>query len=250
MIFYLVSDWDSRHFGVKMAKLGLVRRSVETRVGNPIRVLLRRALTDLESMKVKCVISRNDLTDLYVVNELEQMGFLVKDILVTFKKELRNSEDKTIKAEGLDVRRVKDSDVAAICRIAGKSFGHGHFYQDERLDRRRSRMLYVRWARNMCRRSDHTVLVGSLKERVVGFIACRLETEFPVAVVELVSVDPNFRRRGFASALIQNATDLLTSGAKDLYAGTQATNIASIATYVAAGFRPTYLEATLHRWLS
>jgi ribosomal protein S18 acetylase RimI-like enzyme len=249
VIFHLLSDWDSRHFGVKIAKLGLVRKSTETRVGKPIKVLLRRVLADLDNMKVRCIMSRNDLADLYVVNELEQMGFLVKDVLVTFRKELRNMRGQTRIAEELNVRSVKESDIAAVCRIAGESFENGHLYRDEKLDRRKSRTLYVRWAENLCRKSDRTVLVGAVKDRVVGFIACSLQTEFPIAVIELVGVDRNFRRRGFAGALVQHASDLFTPSARSLYVGTQATNIASIATYVSAGFKPAYLETTLHRWL-
>jgi ribosomal protein S18 acetylase RimI-like enzyme len=248
VIFHLLSDWDSRHFGVKIAKLGLVRKSTETRVGKPIKVLLRRALTDLDHMKVRCIMSRNDLADLYVVNELERMGFLVKDVLVTFRKELRNLEGQMRTAQELDVRSVKESDIPTIRHIADESFENGHFCRDEKLDRRKSRALYVRWAEMLCSESDHTVLVGTVRDRVIGFIACSLLSEFPAAVIELVGVDRNFRRRGFASALLQHASSLFAPSARNLYAGTQATNIASIATYAAAGFKPAYVETTLHRW--
>ena len=88
--------------------------------------------------------------------------------------------------------------------------------------------------------SEGHVLVGREQETIVGFaklIWFRVGGEMCGCILWL-AVGPNFRRRGFASALVRAGTDyLIGQGARAVFASVQRRNVTSLATFGKEGFR-------------
>jgi ribosomal protein S18 acetylase RimI-like enzyme len=88
--------------------------------------------------------------------------------------------------------------------------------------------------------SEGHVLVGRVQEAVVGFAKL---TEFHVGdskygCILWLAVHPDYRRRGFAAALVKAGAEwLMHDGAGAVFASVQRRNVASLAVFDREGFR-------------
>jgi len=139
---YYVTDFispeDSLRFGFNIAKVN--------EVGNFRK---KDFLPLLKKQGVQLIISRVNSAHIDDLNFLEDIGFRIKDMQLTYKFDLdRQKINPGIAYPDIVVREASPVDIPSLCVISEQSFdNYGHYFADQRLDKRRCREIYSDWTR-------------------------------------------------------------------------------------------------------
>jgi len=228
--------WDSQFFGVSIA------RAVPTRVD----AAQRDAILDwcrVEHIDCLYFLADDDATALQV---LEDGAFSRVDERVT----LELQSIPPVETRPADTRPARESDIAALRRIAGGAHYDSRFYNDGRFDRDRCDELYRVWIEKSCRGwADHVVVVEHEAE-AIGYLTVHLR-EPGSASIGLVGVDACCRHQGIGQRLMAGALSWMwTHSVTRVWSATQGRNAASQAFFQRAGFRQTRRAIWYHRWFS
>ena len=229
-------DWDSRFFGVSIA------RAVPSRVD----LLTRDAILDwCRAEGIDCLYLLAD-EDADTMRVLEDAMFLRVDDRVT----LELQPIPTASSPHADTRAARQSDIAALRNIAAFSHLDSRFYNDWHFDRGRCDELYRVWLERSCQGwADHVVVVER-DANAVGYLTVHL-SEPHAASIGLVGVDPAYRRQGIGAHLMDGALAWISGqSVRRVRAATQGRNVASHGFFLKAGFRPTGRAIWYHRWFS
>jgi len=251
------SAWDTEHFGFGV---GRIRNIVVSPTLDMKKTLLAReavmkaCLSWMKHEKVKCVLTRVDLDDVLDIITYEQNGFQLADMLLTFYLNVSlSSTVKNPESKGsIKVRSFQKGDDVALMQIARTAFRNDHFHRDSRFPRFKSDELFAKWAHNSCQgAADHVIVATMENERVIGFIACKIEKleKSNYGVIDLVAVSPQHQGKGVGTILTTEAINWFADRVETVFVGTQANNKASIRTYEKVGFRLFNTELTFHKWL-
>jgi ribosomal protein S18 acetylase RimI-like enzyme len=237
-----LSSIDEARFGIRTAKAtDLTVDSLPDAIG-----FCRREA-------VRFLITRCSASDLPLVHQLEQDGFLLMDTLVYYRH--RNLAHTTVVAdpEGVAIRPVEPAEAPLVRSIAAQSFqGYkGHYHADPRLNPNDCDEAYQDWAVRSCESREpgqSEVLVAASPDGLLGFATLRMKTPDEGDGV-LFAVAPTARRRGICRLLLQRAMEWSRAhGAKSMSYSTQATNLAVQKVLVRLGFEPCEFSYTFHRW--
>lgn len=133
----------------------------------------------------------------------------------------------------------------AICiDIARTAFSYDRFHADPLIDNHGADALKAAWVANGIKGRASRTLVVHDEERTSGFVLC-LE-HGGEAVIDLIAVAQNARKRGLGSALVAGALAAFDGTATTMRAGTQTTNIGSIGLYLRMGFKVAEEAFTYH----
>lgn len=240
-----ISAIDSNRFGFRIARVDVFEPTVEAVLG------------ELKSLDVKLVITRIQAGKIQLINELERLGFSLKDIQLTYKFEMQQMHDelKGIYSSEIDICEYKPEYLPQIISITKDAFnGHGHYFADNNLDRGKCLEAYVDWAINSCEDSTiaDIVYVAVLNGEVLGYLPFKLVNTAKGAFCTstLAAVAKQHRGRNVIKMLTVKGLDwgqkknVLWEEHKML-----ATNYPLSNALTSLGFRPSDTSITYHHWL-
>lgn len=189
------------------------------------------------------VTAKIPIGEIAVVHALEELGFHVVDVALTFRcNRLENMQSGA-------ARFVKPEDRDRIVDIARNAFTYSRFHLDPMIPDVIADRIKAEWAGNYFagQRGDAMVTVEA-DGRVAGFLQLLKGQEDDV-VVDLIAVEPMYARRGLARAMIGFAANHgIGDGVRpaSMVVGTQAANTPSVNLYEASGFRLSASVFVLH----
>jgi len=162
-----ISDLDSKRFGFKIAKF-------DTK-GVDLAIFLEL----IRSERVKLIITKVPLENLEAVNLLEENGFVIKDVQVTYKFELNKfiphiiSESKN----EIIIRDATDNDIKGVEILAGNCFSnYGHYAADLKLPSDKVKDIYSDWARRSIEDKNiaDKIIIAEINNEIAGFLTFKV----------------------------------------------------------------------------
>jgi hypothetical protein len=236
-----ISDWDTNHFGFKVAKLN---------VATPNEI--PQALEFCTKEEVVLLIYRCNTNDTPSTHLLEQQGFLLMDTIVDSCLDLATWR-MPVDTDLSGIRWYREGDAASIVTIAEKAFkGYiGHFHKDPKLDPDKSDSLYAKWAYNSCYDKSLAagMVVAELEGEVVGFLSI-VPPKDGKGDFGIGGMSPNTQGKGIFPKLYLFSFDWLKSqGVTWVQDKTVVNNYAELKVLIKVGMRPFNSLYTFHKWL-
>ncbi|MEI6764169.1 MAG: hypothetical protein WCM76_00925 [Bacteroidota bacterium] len=121
-------------------------------------------------------MSKINLSELKLINELEDIGFRIMDSQVTYTYKLANFKTNcgNIFKNPVTVRSFIPEDLESVVAILEESFkNYGHYFADERLGKKECLDIYTDWGRRSCLDSSvaDIVFVAEDQNRVAGMLS-------------------------------------------------------------------------------
>lgn len=224
-----VLEWDSRHFGFKIARL--------TEPHQPDRI--SDGIAAAERAGVRCLVALVELDRTAAILAAEEAGFRSYDV----RLELDRAVDDGTPSEPIVA---PEADLPRLEEIARASFFDSRFYADPNFPDERAAEMYALWVRRGI--DDDERLLVTTEERD-GFVVCHLDGTERIGTIELIAVAGGGRRRGVGSRLAEGAEAVfLRAGMTRTRVVTQARNIAAQRLYQRYGYRTAAAALWLHRW--
>ncbi|MEQ8227234.1 MAG: GNAT family N-acetyltransferase [Rhodospirillales bacterium] len=177
-----------------------------------------------------------------IIQELENIDFSAIETLITFYQKTRPARD-LVAETGL----ARTHEIDACVDLALGAFTYDRLHRDKRVPDRIADAIRAAWVRNDIAGRAAAPLVARIDDRVAGFNLC-LKTG-RTAVIDLIAVASDFRRRGLAGQMIEAAFHHFGGTIDGIRVGTQEDNTASIKLYESAGFEVETRQVTLH-WVN
>jgi hypothetical protein len=238
-----ISQLDTQRFGFKVAK-------IHTFDGIPLK-----SIQNFKKNGIKLVISRVLTSDIKLINQMEEAGFRLKDVQVTYNYNLTEKSLPLITNEIYKYRGFEPNDITSIVRIASESFrNYGHYSKNEKIEMAYTIEIYEDWAKRCCidkNVSDH-IIVSELDGNIEGFLSFKILTEgqSQYAVGVMGAVDKNHRKGGvFQNINLAGLYWAIKEGLKRVEHNVLITNFPVNKTYISLGFQIIRSEATFHCWL-
>lgn len=235
-----ISEWDSNHFGFKVAKADITSLAE-----------ILPALKFCSKEKVKLLICRCDASHISHVHLLEKQGLRLMDTLVRYHLNLADVQLTPVSGS-VTIRPYQKEDIESIAGIAETAFtGYfSHFHSDPKLDAAKCDALYIQWATNSCydKSVAQEVLVAETDGEMAGFIT--IEMIGPkVGDLALSAVHPKAQGKGIYRKLIISGVNWCKSEGLDrVETGTQVNNHVVQKVWSDLGFRLSGSFYTLHGW--
>jgi ribosomal protein S18 acetylase RimI-like enzyme len=223
-------EWDTHHFGFKIARLTEPRDADQIREG----------IAAAEQAGVRCLVTLIGLDQTAVIVAAEDAGFRSYDVRLEFDRAPRDSgaAAEPIAATNADLPRFET--------IARASFSDSRFYADPNFADESAAEMYALWVRRGM--NDPERLLLTTKE-LGGFIVCHCNAVTGIGTVELIAVDDRVRGNGVGSQLLKSAEAAFSdAGMARARVVTQAGNVAAQRFYQRWGYRTASASLWLHRW--
>jgi ribosomal protein S18 acetylase RimI-like enzyme len=240
MINQYISLLDTKRFGFKIAKLNSYNNETIS------------LIEKLKEEDVKLIIIRIEAADIESINNLEKIGFLIKDVQLIYNYTF-NNQIKLNKHNGLILRESNENDIPQIIEISKQSFNnYGHYFNDSKLDRVNCLEVYSDWAKNCCinKTVADYVIVAEKEKKIAGYLAFKHFKEENYTFASLGAVNPNFRKLGIFQAInIEGLNRAEKLGFKNVRTNVLNTNFPVNSTYIDLGFKIINSVITMHYWL-
>lgn len=248
-------EWDSRFFGVPMARLDWVLRGA----GVPATTLadaVRASIERLRATGVAHVTAKADVADMDYVAALEASGFRLMDALVTYFTHPNRDAPTPVREVGR-VRPLEPGDVDAVLSITEEAYRgfRGRFHLDPHLPADRTREFYLEWARQCCagRMADRVVVADDGRGGIHGWASTkRVEPASSVGGIRLWAGSLGACRHdkpGAYAGLIRSLAAANFAAGEVTETQTQNHNVATVRVYEAVGARYVRAEYTFHLWM-
>jgi GNAT superfamily N-acetyltransferase len=236
-----LSDLDSAHFGVRIARSHLSTAEE-----------LATVLAWCREQSVDMLVLRCTTASTALVNAAEREDFLLMDTLVYYGCELAGAMRAPAKLPAsFSMRSAESFDANAAAQLAQACFHDylGHYHADPRLDRLRCDQAYGNWAHRTCTepRGGEQAFVGEVGGKLAAFAATRVGGETGEGL--LYCVAPEFRRQGLYQAMLaESMARCRSSGSRRFEISTQISNLPSQGAWAKMGMTPIASWYTLHKW--
>lgn len=236
---------DSDRFGINVARV------------DDFDCDLNELMSELRKHKIEFVISKVDSSNISLINQLEDLGFRLKDTQITYRYLLDKDPPKIDQKgiPGLEIDSFRMTYLDSIKEIASMSFeNYGHYAVDKKLANHNIGEIYSDWAERSCLESHiaDKVFVAKIEDEVVGFVCIKIleSDEAKYAEGTLGAVSPNFRGQGIIKLLI-NATMKWSfdMGLEWVEHNVITTNYAINSAFSPLGFKVYKSHHTFHCWL-
>jgi dTDP-4-amino-4,6-dideoxy-D-galactose acyltransferase len=222
-------DWDSRHFGVKIARMPEPTDPVE----------IGTAIAEAERVDVRCLVALIDLNRTAVIATAEAAGFRSYDV----RLELDRSIDQAPTADPL---LATEADLPQLEAISRETFHDSRFYADPHFADERAAEMYAIWVRRGIDDDERLLLTTKGRD---GFIVCHLDVGRRVGTIDLIAVADGARGGGVGTRLLTAAeAAFAAAGMTRARVVTQARNIGAQRLYQRQGFRTAAASLWLHCW--
>lgn len=228
-------DWDTKHFGIEMAKIEHLVAGDEYSKSFDIKsALLSSLLKESLQKHVQHLTAAVYTEDISSLHALESKGFRIMDTHMSYSLDLHKCRPSEFKNQYV-VREFRESDLEHLAKIARVSFTGGRiatdrFHADPSLSKEKSDELYVEWIVNSCRGLADVVLVAEIDDTPVGFLTCKILKSLDRKLgkrfgsIILNAVSPPARQKGVYSNLVNSALRWLAGQVDIVEVGTQIGN--------------------------
>ena len=236
-----ISDWDTKHFGFKIAEL------LHARDQTPIQ----KGIIESRHQDVRLIISRCPTNDFGWIHELERSGFQFMDTIIY------NSVDLTkyqIPEPKYQARGATDNDIPAVRWIAREAFkGYiSHFHADPELDKNKCDEVYELWAVNSFHEkslADHIIVV-EIEKMIAAFIIIKVKGDGKTGEGVLSAVHPLVKGKAVYADTIIHAIKWSSSQGHTKFEGsTQIINTLVLKALARLGTSIDRSYYTFHLWL-
>lgn len=208
--------------------------------------------------KFDLIISRIDNTNLYLINKLESLGFILCDIqAILYQKIVKQKVDKLkIKNKSYAFRTLRIEDIDKIMDLTKKSFRgyYGHYFNDKKLDNNKSLEAYIDWVNRSCTEKDLTdeIFVAEKNNEIAGYISVKsfLTKKGKYADGVLGAVSPKHQGIGLFRDLAKHILMWSEQNKCDwVQNNVIINNFPVFNTYISLGYAPKKVTVTLHGWV-
>lgn len=240
-----ISELDSQRFGFNVAKVNEFNTTPENLLGL------------LKGNHVKLVISKINVNKLDLINELEDLGFQIKDIQATYKLELKDfiiDEDRN--KNNIIIRDAQIDDIDQLEEIAIESFRkYGHYYADKRLDQKKTNEIYGDWVKRSMKEKGvaDKIILAEINNEIAGFLSFKLynKGDFKYAAGGLGAISHDYRNnkifRLISLAGLNWGKELKLDWEEH---NVLITNLPVIKTFSSLGFTMSDSFVTMHHWIA
>ncbi|KKK53001.1 hypothetical protein LCGC14_3099150, partial [marine sediment metagenome] len=229
-----VRDWDTNHFGIKVANYQPTTEH-EVFVG----------LDEGREQKVKLLMARCNTAHSEAVSALEYIGFTLMETQVSYTFDFILD----FPVVEISIRKFKPDEVEDLVNVAKSSFPcySGHFDNDPKIDKDKAIGVYEEWVRNACSgKIADDVFVNDTK---AGFIIVK-QLDDTTGEGVLAGVMPHERYQGIYKNLILTAMQWCKDrGLKNIVMTTRVNNYAVQKVWQRIGYEIYGSTHTFHKWL-
>ena len=158
---------DTNRFGVKTAKI------------NNSKILTLDTFELLKKNDFKFIISRVPSENIELINFLEDHGFRIKDVQLTYKFDLGKQEINTdYLNKEINVREGNSNDIEQLKKIAIDCFWeYGHYFADSNLNKMDCMEVYKDWTINALLNKNvaDKFFVAEVENRLLGYLFFKLK---------------------------------------------------------------------------
>lgn len=145
LLTFLVSEWDRKIFGVKMANIGYISTAEE--YSNALMIknkLVEYAIRDLKNKMVRHISARVESNDFSSIHALENHGFKIMDNLLTYI--LKNKKLIFPKAERwFTIKEIGKDELEKAGNLLGDRCVLGHYAVDPAFPYSKVKNMYKKW---------------------------------------------------------------------------------------------------------
>jgi dTDP-4-amino-4,6-dideoxy-D-galactose acyltransferase len=230
-------DWDSRFFGLTIARLRADRLGEEE---------ADAVLEWCERHAVNCLYFLANGDDRETLRAVEARSFDLVDVRIDLSCRL-DAATRDPLAEG--VRLANASDRAALAAISREAFTASRFFFDGRFPHERCAALFETWIdRALAGELAEAVLCIDLDGAPAGFVTCELD-ESGDGRIGLLGVSAPARGRGAGTRLCRTALEWFArEGAGRATVTTQGRSVPALRLYESCGFSSSAVALWYHRW--
>lgn len=238
-----ISQIDTQRFGFKVAKINAWDNDISF------------ILNDLRRNGVKLVISKINCTDINLINTLEQSGFRIKDMQVAHRFNIKESFEAFTLPSDIKIRDFQKEDLQTISDIVYEAFlGYGHYFADDKLDKKQCAEIYPDWARKSCLGEIPVskVLVAEIDGEVAGFVPFTIHEQenLKFVIPDMTAISKHHRGKGIFPSLLKGGINWSAEiNAAYLETNTLTSNPSAISAFAKVGFNIVNSFITLHNWL-
>lgn len=250
MVDNIFSKIDSDRFGIKVGKV------TDDFFSN---TKIEQNIKDWKSEKYELILARIKLTNPLVINNLERIGFTLKDIQHTyyFKMDDIILDNLPLKNHLFKVREYEERDLERLVELSRLGFNnYGHYFADDRLNKKDCLDAYGDWAYNSCKNKNVADKIFVSEEietgKVVGYLSFKngVKADYNFSAGGMGAVDPIYRGCGIFKDIAMAGLNwgLLTKMDWQEH-NTLINNIPVNRAFTSIGFKPSNHVVTLHGWI-
>jgi len=236
------SNLDSIRFGYKIAKVNNFNNNI-------LNIIFK-----LKNENYKLIISRVDAAKIELINQLEEQGFLIKDIQTTYKLKLTEIIEYNI-INNVQIREAHMNDKEKLCQIAAISFeNYGHYAADKNLDISKCKEIYSDWVSHTFDKNNADIIfIAEVDGEIAGFLSHKLhinKDEIKYAAGVIGAIDKKFRNLNIFKAItIAGIQWSIENNCRWVEHNVLITNQAVMRSFIKLGFKHANAEITFHKWL-
>jgi len=236
-------DWDSRHFGFRVASV----------LDNSLSQESAEEIDDwCAEVGVRCLYLLADADDGATAEIAAGHGYREADVRVTMTRPMDGVEELPLGGpETMEIREASEDELDPLLDLAGQSHLTSRFYADPEFPRERSDALYRAWLERGFRHPDHGLLVALVDGEPAGYMVYSQLVVNGEGHGELGAVDERFRRRGIARALHVAMFRLLADRGAEVHRGVlSGRNPPILRLHERLGFQTDKREVWHHKWFA
>jgi dTDP-4-amino-4,6-dideoxy-D-galactose acyltransferase len=215
--------WDSEFFA---RRIGAV-------IGSWAPADIRADLALARAQGYDYLISRPPVEDAAAIRTLEQAGFYLTDLGVTWCSEVAAYLGRADRTTAILVRHANEADIPWLSRTASTLFPLSRFYHDPFYTKADADRLHEAWLANSVRKQAADAVLMSADS---GFVTCKIAKDGAGEIV-LIGVVGGARQRGAGRALMTAALGWFQSqGVAVVRVKTQVKNLQAMNFYHRLGF--------------
>jgi len=244
----IYSEIDSNRFGLEIGKV-----DEELFFGD-----FEKQIQSFKDDKFDLIITRINLNNLDLINNLEAKGFKLGDIqtILYYPFKYHDKSKLPKQNDSYTIREFKKSDIDTIVDITTTSFNgyDGHYFTDKRLNQKDSLDAYSDWVYNSCVNKNiaDQIFVSEKDGEIAGYISVKTFTRGTQKLADgvLGAVNPKHRGNGvFQDLAVRLIEWSILNGCDGVENNVLINNYPVVKTYTNLGYKPNKATVTLHGWV-
>lgn len=234
--------WDTQHFGLPMSRLlYLLGHDYDTR-----RLRLAEFLDDAQHRGIRHISCRSNDADQELVQLLIEAGFERMGAKAMLSAAPLSTPTNASFGKNITIKPMHSDDHNTLAVMVADSIRINRFAVDSLLDPGKAHQVYMSWFSNIANTDSKLIFVAHINTEVAGVVACTMgiplygvmsELGLRPGFVGLFAVNAHYRGRKLGQLLLGHARhELSNHGCNKIYANTDVTNQASLASFERAGF--------------
>lgn len=255
LIGFKESEWDSSHFGYKVAKIDyflINENNISAKKG--ALILIKSFHTWVDANDIKVAITKIDSTYFDVSEVLQKENYIFYEC-ITYRN-LRNPKSLVGTLDNLNYRFASLNDFSQIKSIAeSNTFEKSHFFLDTKFSKDKVNAMYVKWIKNALHpQSNDKVIVIEEDDEIAGVFIYNLPAlpEFSnllFSKFEFLAINKKYRNKGMGKRLFESAIlSSINDGADIIDSTLVDKNIISQSIHEKYNFRLINTFYTFHKW--